>query len=215
MKTLAIVGAGPGLGLSIAKFFGRNGFRVALIARNKAKLGALGIEAAGFPADLMDRPSLVDAFAQIKERYGAIDVLEYSPALHTPTPGLTIAGALSVAVENLQPQIDLYLHGAITVVHQVLPAMLALFCGTLNIRAKAQFGDCTRGPGYVCTLRTESCRFWREGFRQVKGSEPRAFAVYSPQARPEGPLSVGRTSRMQPSGCSARDKLRGFSPRSN
>jgi NAD(P)-dependent dehydrogenase (short-subunit alcohol dehydrogenase family) len=138
MKTLAIVGAGAGLGLSIAKLFGRNGFRVALIARTKAKLddlaaqlGALGIEAAGLPADLMDRPSLVDAFAQIKERYGAIDVLEYSPAPHTPVLGLEIADSLSVAVENLQPQIDLYLHGAITAVQQVLPAMLERGSGAL------------------------------------------------------------------------------------
>jgi NADP-dependent 3-hydroxy acid dehydrogenase YdfG len=99
-QTLAIVGAGAGLGLAIAKLFGRNGFRVALIARNKAKLdiltaqlAALGIEAAGFAADLLDRPSLVEAFAQVTERYGAIDVLE-------------IAGALDATVENLQPQID-------------------------------------------------------------------------------------------------------------
>ena len=34
MKTIAIVGAGEGLGMSIAKKFGHNGFRVALIARN-------------------------------------------------------------------------------------------------------------------------------------------------------------------------------------
>jgi NAD(P)-dependent dehydrogenase (short-subunit alcohol dehydrogenase family) len=138
MKTLAIVGAGPGLGLSIAKLFGRNGFQVALIARSKAKLddltaqlALLGIEAAGFAADLMDRPALVDAFAQIKERYGVIDVLEYSPAQHTPVSSLEIASSLSVAVENLQPQIDFYLHGAITAVQQVLPAMLERGSGAL------------------------------------------------------------------------------------
>lgn len=33
MPTVAIVGAGSGLGLSIAKVFGRNGFSVALVAR--------------------------------------------------------------------------------------------------------------------------------------------------------------------------------------
>jgi NAD(P)-dependent dehydrogenase (short-subunit alcohol dehydrogenase family) len=126
------------LGLSIAKIFGRNGFQVALIARNQAKLddlaaqlAVLGIEAAGFPADLMDRPSLVDAFAGIKERYGVVDVLEYSPAPHTPVPGLEIAGPLAITVENLQPQIDFYLHGAITAVQQVLPVMLERGSGTL------------------------------------------------------------------------------------
>lgn len=41
MKTIAIVGAGPGLGLSIAKKFGKNGFQVALVARNEEKLNQL------------------------------------------------------------------------------------------------------------------------------------------------------------------------------
>jgi len=40
-KTIAIVGAGPGLGLSIAKQFGANGYKVALIARRKESLDQL------------------------------------------------------------------------------------------------------------------------------------------------------------------------------
>jgi short-subunit dehydrogenase len=40
-KTIAIMGAGPGLGLSIAKKFGANGFQVALISRNADKLNTL------------------------------------------------------------------------------------------------------------------------------------------------------------------------------
>ncbi|MES9743787.1 SDR family NAD(P)-dependent oxidoreductase, partial [Priestia megaterium] len=44
MKNIVIVGAGPGLGMSIAKKFGKNGFRVALIARNEEKLNHLVIE---------------------------------------------------------------------------------------------------------------------------------------------------------------------------
>ena len=62
MPTIVIVGAGPGLGLSIGKVFGRNGYTVALIARDQSKLDALAaqlrehdIDAAGFAADIMDR----------------------------------------------------------------------------------------------------------------------------------------------------------------
>ncbi|HKN30456.1 MAG TPA: hypothetical protein VJY34_22270 [Roseiarcus sp.] len=40
-KTIAIVGAGPGLGLSLAHGFGREGFRVALIARPEAFINHL------------------------------------------------------------------------------------------------------------------------------------------------------------------------------
>ena len=138
MPTIVIVGAGPGLGLSIGKIFGRNGFTVALVARDQAKLdalavqlGALDIDAAGFAADIMDRPSLVDAFDKIKQRYGAIDVLEYSPAPHNPVPGITMTGPLEATVDNLQPQIDFYLHGAVTATREVLAAMVDRGAGTL------------------------------------------------------------------------------------
>ncbi|WP_431911608.1 SDR family NAD(P)-dependent oxidoreductase [Micromonospora carbonacea] len=138
MPTIAIVGAGSGLGQSIAKTFGSNGFSVALVSRTQSKLDALaaelgqtGIDAAGFAADVMDRASLVDAFARIKQRFGTVDILEYSPAPHTPVPGITMAGPLDVTVENIQPQLDYYLYGGITAAQQVLPDMLERDSGTL------------------------------------------------------------------------------------
>jgi short-subunit dehydrogenase len=61
MKTLIIIGAGPGLGLSLAKRFGERGFQVALVARSGARLDALaneldglGIAGRGFVADVLD-----------------------------------------------------------------------------------------------------------------------------------------------------------------
>jgi short-subunit dehydrogenase len=150
-KTIAIVGAGSGLGLSIAEQFGSRGFHVALVARSQDKvdrlarqLGERGIEAAGFPADVMDRPTLVAAFDRIKERFGPVDVLEYSPAPHAPVPGITMAGPLEVTVENLQPQIDYYLYGAITATQQVLPDMLTAGSGTLLFTTGA--GSITPSP---------------------------------------------------------------------
>lgn len=85
-KTIAIFGAGTGLGASVAARFGREGYKVALVARNaagldllKAKLAEQGIEAYSFPADLTDLanvPSLVQA---IEAQLGAIDVALFSP----------------------------------------------------------------------------------------------------------------------------------------
>jgi NAD(P)-dependent dehydrogenase (short-subunit alcohol dehydrogenase family) len=138
MPAITIVGAGPGLGLSIARIFGHQGFAVALVARNQDKLDGLvtqlaqdGVEAAGFPADVMDRPTLVAAFGRIKDRYGNVDVLEYSPAPHSPVPSVTMADALDVTVDNVQAQLEFYLYGAITAVQQVLPAMIERGHGTL------------------------------------------------------------------------------------
>ncbi|MBT2283352.1 SDR family NAD(P)-dependent oxidoreductase [Paenibacillus polymyxa] len=60
MKTVAIIGAGPGLGLSLAKTFGRHGYRIALVSRTQVKLdqyaeqlNQMGIEARGFAADIL------------------------------------------------------------------------------------------------------------------------------------------------------------------
>ncbi|WP_433472617.1 SDR family NAD(P)-dependent oxidoreductase [Spirillospora sp. CA-142024] len=85
-KVIAVFGAGTGLGVSVARRFGREGFRVALVARRKERLDALvaqlageGVEAAAFPGDLSDPagvPALVDA---IRGHYGRIDVVEYGP----------------------------------------------------------------------------------------------------------------------------------------
>jgi NADP-dependent 3-hydroxy acid dehydrogenase YdfG len=78
MKTLAIVGAGPGVGLSLAKTFGQCDFRVALIARQREKLDAyvqqvqeLHSEAAGFSADVLNAAQLEGALIHVKETYGA------------------------------------------------------------------------------------------------------------------------------------------------
>ncbi|KKD06686.1 SDR family NAD(P)-dependent oxidoreductase [Streptomyces sp. WM6386] len=138
MSTIAIVGAGPGMGLAIARTFGSRGFNVALIARTKDKLDALaeqlageGIMAEGFAADVLDRFSLTAALDAAKERFGTIDVLEYSPAPHSPVPGFTMAVPSEVTVENLQPQIEYTLYGAVAAARAVLPAMRAAGAGTL------------------------------------------------------------------------------------
>src|SRR5437764_958478 len=99
VTSIAIVGAGPQLGLAIARTFGSQGFDVALISRNREKLDGLvgtltaeGITAAAFPADVLDRDALTQALKDAATQFGGIDVLEYSPvgtfgstALTTPT----------------------------------------------------------------------------------------------------------------------------------
>ncbi len=138
MPTLAIVGAGPGMGLAIARTFGSRGFDVALIARTKEKLQTLvdqlgqeGITAAAFTADVMDRASLTAALDAAKDRFGSLDVLEYSPAPHSLVPGFTMAAPSQVTVDNLQPQIEYNLYGAVTAARAVLLAMREAGAGTL------------------------------------------------------------------------------------
>lgn len=138
MPTIAIIGAGPGMGLAVARTFGERGFDVALISRTQAKLDALasqlaaeGITAVGFAADVMDRASLAGALEDATSHFGAIEVLEYSPAPHSPVPGITFAVPSEATVENLQPQLEYYLYGAIQAAQVVLPAMRQAGAGTL------------------------------------------------------------------------------------
>ncbi|MGZ0879599.1 SDR family NAD(P)-dependent oxidoreductase [Priestia megaterium] len=134
MKNIVIVGAGPGLGMSIAKKFGKNGFRVALIARNEEKLNQLvieleqlGIEAVSFQADILNKDQISLAFATIKEKYGFIDVVEYSP-----TPSIdTVTNALDVTEENALYQFQFNVLGAISSIREVLPDMLDKQSGAL------------------------------------------------------------------------------------
>jgi short-subunit dehydrogenase len=127
MKTIAIIGAGEGLGFSLAQKFGMNGFQVALVARNKTKLDTIveklkndGIEASAFSANVINSNQLTDAFTAIKDKYGFIDVLEFSPL-----PGnLPPISTLELTEESLVQQFDGLILGALRSVKQVLPNML-------------------------------------------------------------------------------------------
>lgn len=136
MPLITIIGAGPGLGLEIARAFGRRGFDVALVARDQARLDTLaktlegeGVRALGFTADVSRPETITSALAEIKGTLGPIDVLEFSPA----DPSLAPVDVLEVTMENLQPQIDFYLGGALAAVGAVLPDMIAAGNGAVLV----------------------------------------------------------------------------------
>ncbi|MFE0249846.1 SDR family NAD(P)-dependent oxidoreductase [Streptomyces sp. NPDC059010] len=135
MTSIAIIGAGPQMGLAIARTFGKEGFDVALISRNREKLDGLvgtlaaeGITAAAFPASVLDHDGLTQALKDAADRFGGIDVLEYSPldiastALATPSES---------DPSHIQDQIEFQLYGAIAATKAVLPAMREAGAGTL------------------------------------------------------------------------------------
>ena len=136
MPTIAIVGAGPGMGLAIARAFGSRGFDVALVARNQTKLDGLvdqlaaeGITAAAFPADVLDHDALTQALKNAATRFGGIDVLEYSPAGSIATAALTTPS--QTTPDDVRREMDFNLYGAITATRAVLPAMREAGAGTL------------------------------------------------------------------------------------
>lgn len=126
-KTIAIFGVGPGMSRSVAERFGRAGFRVALVARTRPKLekyvdelAADGIEAAAFTADVTDGTELVRVIAEIEQRFGHIDVAEFSPGnLDTPVVNVT-----DVDPDELPAQFNTALWAPIRLVRALLPGMI-------------------------------------------------------------------------------------------
>ncbi|HEX6389538.1 MAG TPA: SDR family NAD(P)-dependent oxidoreductase [Solirubrobacteraceae bacterium] len=138
-KTLAIVGAGPGLGLSIAKRFGAAGFQVALLARNASKLGELtaeleraGVTARSYVADITDRAALVAALASVDAEMGPVDVLEFGPM-----PAMPPVSAPNASPEDVQSVFEQQVLGAVAAVNAVLPGMRSRGSGALLITTGA------------------------------------------------------------------------------
>lgn len=138
MAHMVIVGAGGGLGLSIARRFGGNSYKISLMARDPNHLDHLvrvlvseGVEAAGHVTDVRQPDGIPRAFAAAQDRFGDVDVMEYSPAVHNPDADLRMVGVLDVTAQNLRPQLELVLLGAVVATQQVLPGMLERGAGTL------------------------------------------------------------------------------------
>ncbi len=127
MKTLVIVGAGKGLGLSVAKRFGRENFQIAIIARNTQNLQSMvdelnksGIEASYFAADIYKKEQIEKAFADIKVKYGKIDVVEVSPLAGNYPP----TSVLDLTAENAKDYFEGLVVSAINIVNLVTPDMM-------------------------------------------------------------------------------------------
>jgi short-subunit dehydrogenase len=125
MTTIAIYGAGPALGMAVARRFGREGFQVGLVARSQERLDGMvgeltaeGVEAAGFQADIADQAAALRATDEIEARFSPIDVLE-----HSPTPGQLFTSPLEVDVATVAPLLDLYVLTPIALAGRVLPGM--------------------------------------------------------------------------------------------
>jgi NAD(P)-dependent dehydrogenase (short-subunit alcohol dehydrogenase family) len=84
-RSALIVGAGAGLSASLARLFAKNGMRVALAARDPAKLSALAAEtgAASHACDVSKADDVAHLFAQLD---GAPDVVVFNPSARARGP---------------------------------------------------------------------------------------------------------------------------------
>jgi short-subunit dehydrogenase len=134
MTTIAIVGAGTGLGAAVARRFGAEGFHIALISRNQAKLdrlaaelGAEGRTARGYAANVRAPKALSAALEQSAQDLGPIEVLQYSPIPQKEF----LRPVLDTTVDDLTAAVEFSIYGPVTAVHLVLDGMRSLGRGSI------------------------------------------------------------------------------------
>lgn len=134
MATIAVVGAGPGLGRAVARRFGREGFDVALLARSADRLDELVRELAGddvtadsFAADVTDRDALTDALTRAGQRLGTVEVLVYAPAVDETF----LRPVLDTTHDQYAQALDFAVHGPLAAVRAVLDGMRTAGGGTV------------------------------------------------------------------------------------
>lgn len=81
-RVAVVAGVGPGLGASIARRFAAEGCSVALLARSASYIDSLAAEldegpgeALAVPTDLAEPDEIRDAFGEVREELGPVDVL--------------------------------------------------------------------------------------------------------------------------------------------
>ena len=134
MTTLAIVGAGPGLGAATARRFGAEGFSLAVISRHQDRVEALaaeltgaGLTARGYAASVRDPNALTGALQRAADDLGPIEVLQYSPVPQAEF----LRPVLDTTVADLTAAVEFSIYGPVTAVRQVLPGMRELGRGTV------------------------------------------------------------------------------------
>lgn len=119
-KLIVIIGAGPGLGLSVAKRFAKEGFDSVLVARNEAALKEMcgelsqnGAKSYYTTADVADEKQLATILLAIENEYGTPDCVVYNTGITAPDPEYLSASEL---VEHFKVDVA----GAYTTVNSVV-----------------------------------------------------------------------------------------------
>lgn len=132
--SLVIVGAGPNLGLAVARRFGREGFAVGLVSRTQSKLDDLasqleadGVRAAGAAADIRDAGALAEAIESLAGKLGPVEVLEYSPL---PAPEF-MKPILETSADDVRGPLEFSVLGAVAATQAVVGPMREAGRGTI------------------------------------------------------------------------------------
>jgi short-subunit dehydrogenase len=133
-RHLLLVGAGPGLGMAVARRFADGGYRVTLVARSTDKLGDLaqsladtGAQIDTIAGDASDPESLGGRMAELYNDQGAPGLIIYNAVMGAPDK------LLSSSVEHLQMAYAVDVISAIVVTQVAAPSMRSAGSGTIIV----------------------------------------------------------------------------------
>lgn len=121
---ILVLAAGPGLGLSVARRFGREGYAAALAGQTAERMQPLvdtlvgeGITATGLGVDLANEAAVRSAVAAVGEAADRIDVLHFNPSVFRQTD------PLELTVDELFADLSIGLAPLLPAVQAALPYM--------------------------------------------------------------------------------------------
>jgi NAD(P)-dependent dehydrogenase (short-subunit alcohol dehydrogenase family) len=142
-RICVVTGVGPGTGAALVRRFAADGYRVAMLARDAARLDKLAAElpaARAYPVDVSDLDALRGALARVREELGAPSV-----ALHNAVAG-GFGTFETVTPEALEQRFRVNVTSLLVLAQELAPAMVAARHGAIVVtgntsawRGKAAF----------------------------------------------------------------------------
>jgi len=147
-KSIAVFGAGPGLGQAVARRYAREGHDVILVGRRREPLEALagdladaGATAHVIPADLTDTDATPRLAERIRATVGGLDAFYYAP-----TPDGDFVPGAKLTPQYAREFMPLSFYTLVALVQEFLPGMLERGDGAI---LTAQGASSTHGLPYM------------------------------------------------------------------
>ena len=179
-NTIIVCGYGPGISSAVAAKFGSAGFRVALVARTKAKLDAAvkelrskGVKAAAFPTDLGDPEAVASMVAAVRKELGPPTVIHWNA--YAATAGDLVTSAPS----EVRKLMDVGVTGLVAAIQAALP----------DLRAQKNAAVLITGGGlafYDSSVDAMAAQRNVMGLAVAKAAQHKLAGVLAARLRPEG-----------------------------
>ena len=178
--TAIICGYGPGISEAVATKFGKEGFQVAIVARNAdnlakgvERLKGKGVNATAFPADLSNIETVKKVIGDIRSKLGNIKVLVWNPV------SFGAGDFTTVDLKELQAAFDIGIFGLLAGVQAVLP----------DLKGKGDGAILITGGGIGRDLpeaRSMTVSYNLMGLSLVKNAQNKIAAYLEEKLRPDG-----------------------------